>query len=211
MSISIAIVDKCNDSRKQLEDAVQACKGLKLVCSCSSGEEALIKLSVSRPEVVILDPDLAGITGIETMRSLRDYFPSMLFIIFSDDNSEEKIFEAIHAGANGFRLKKDALHYICQSVKDVHEGGAAFCSSSAIKIAEAVRKQTQTFEKSNSLKKLTDRELQILDSLSKGMVYKEMGEKLGITPETVRKHVYSIYSKLNVNNRVAAVNKYYGR
>jgi DNA-binding NarL/FixJ family response regulator len=125
----------------------------------------------------------------------------------------EKIFEALRAGASGYILKKTAPLKMLESIKELFEGGAPMSSQIARKVVAAFQEKTTTAHnpENGQLDDLSNREKGILELLSKGLMYKEIAGELHISQETVRKHVYHIYEKLHVNNRVEAINKFYGR
>jgi DNA-binding NarL/FixJ family response regulator len=140
----------------------------------------------------------------------------MLFMMCTVYEEDDKIFEALSAGANGYILKKTAPGKLLEAIKELKEGGAPMSSLIARKVVAAFQNKpaavATTAEGSDDLiDALSNREKEILKFLSKGMLYKEIGVQLGISHETVRKHVYHIYEKLHVNSRIEAVNKYYGR
>jgi DNA-binding NarL/FixJ family response regulator len=126
---------------------------------------------------------------------------------------DEKIFEALSAGASGYILKKAGPDKLTAAIRELYEGGAPMSSQIARKVVAAFRHQEQIIHETSieGLEKLTQREKEILEYLSKGLMYKEIAAHLFLSPETVRKHVYHIYEKLHVTNRVAAINKFYGR
>lgn len=215
-NISVCIVDDTNDIRLALEEIINMADGYDLIGSFSNGEEALDKLPGLKPEVVLMDINLGGITGIECVRKLKPQNPDMLFMMCTVYEEDDKIFEALSAGANGYILKKTAPGKLLEAIKELKEGGAPMSSQIARKVVTAFQNRpaavTTTAEFSDDLiDALSNREKEILKFLSKGMLYKEIGVQLGISHETVRKHVYHIYEKLHVNSRIEAVNKYYGR
>lgn len=210
MNIQVAIVEDNNDIRQALEHIIEGADGYELSCSCNNGEDALMKLPIFLPEVVLMDIHLGGINGIEVVRELKIQHPEMLFMMCTIYEEDEKIFEALSAGASGYIIKKMAPSKILDAVKELYNGGAPMSSQIARKVVSAFQnKKTETANESLDL--LSKRELEILQMLSTGLVYKEISEKLFISSETVRKHVYSVYSKLHVNNRVEAINKFFGR
>jgi DNA-binding NarL/FixJ family response regulator len=135
----------------------------------------------------------------------------MMCTVYEDD---EKIFEALTAGASGYILKKTAPNKLLESIKELQDGGAPMSSQIARKVV-AVFQQRQITENTVAappmLHVLSNREKEILENLSKGLLYKEIAAALFISQETVRKHVYHIYEKLHVHNKVEAINKYFGR
>jgi DNA-binding NarL/FixJ family response regulator len=148
-------------------------------------------------------------SGIEVVRLLKPRYPDMLFMMCTVYEEDEQIFEALAAGANGYILKKTAPARLLESIRELHEGGAPMSSQIARKVVAAFSKTPKTHQV--SLDTLSNRESEILVLLAKGLLYKEIAHQLNIAQETVRKHVYHIYEKLHVNNRVEAVNKYFGR
>ncbi len=211
MNISVAIVEDNNDIRQALEQIIEMSKDYTLVCSCVNGEEALEKLPAFEPNVVLTDIQLGGITGIEVVRILKQTHPDILFMMCTIYEEDEKIFEALSAGASGYIIKKTAPAKMLEAIRELYEGGAPMSSQIARKVVSAFSLNNTTPAAENKLSLLSKREHEILQMLSKGLVYKEISNELFISSETVRKHVYNIYSKLHVSNRVEAVNKFFGR
>lgn len=214
MDITVCIVDDNDDIRTALEEIVSMTEGYKLLSSFSSGEEALEGLLILRPQVVLMDINLGGISGIECVRILKPLNPEILYMMCTVYEEDEKIFEALIAGANGYILKKTSPKKLLEAISELNEGGAPMSSQIARKVVAAFRNRPK-IEESNpaisSISSLSNREKEILEWLAKGMLYKEIATQLFISPETVRKHVYHIYEKLHVNNRIEAVNKYFNR
>jgi len=210
MKISVAIVEDNHDIRKALEEIIGMTSDFELACICENGEDALLKLPIFLPNVVLMDIHLGGIDGIEVVRDLKNTHPEILFMMCTVYEEDEKIFEALNAGASGYIIKKTAPAKLLEAIKELYEGGAPMSSQIARKVVSAFQQKPVTTNK-DSLDILTKRELEILQLLSQGHVYKEISDKLKISSETVRKHVYNVYDKLHVSNRVEAVNKYFGR
>ena len=209
---SVAIVEDNNDIRLALEQIIVSSEDYTLAGSCINGEEALIKLPDLNPKVVLMDIGLGeGINGIEVVRELKQSHPQMLFMMCTIYDEDEKIFEALSAGANGYILKKTSPAKLLDGIKELIDGGAPMSSQIASKVVTAFQNKSITASSGSALDALSKRENEILEMLSTGQLYKEISEKLTITTETVRKHVYHIYEKLHVTNRVEAVNKYFGR
>lgn len=212
MKKSVAIVEDNNDIRQALEQIIQASADFIFAGSCTTGEEALVKLPLLKPNVVLMDIGLGvGINGIEVVRELKESHPEILFMMCTIYDEDEKIFEALRAGANGYILKKTQPARLLEGINELIEGGAPMSSQIASKVVAAFQDKSPTTTSNFLLEVLSRREVEILEMLSKGLLYKEISEKLLITTETVRKHVYHIYEKLHVTNRVEAVNKYFGR
>ena len=212
MNQSVAIVEDNNDIRLALEQIIESSEAYTLAGSCINGEEALIKLPILNPKVVLMDIGLGeGINGIEVVRELKSTHPEILFMMCTIYEEDEKIFEALSAGASGYILKKTSPAKLVEGIKELIEGGAPMSSQIASKVVAAFQNKSITPSMGSSLDALSKRENEILQMLSTGLLYKEISEKLFISSETVRKHVYHIYEKLHVTNRVEAVNKYFGR
>ena len=211
MSITVAIVEDNSDIRQALEQIITLAVGYTLVGSCINGEDALAKIPTLNPEVVLMDINLGGIDGIECVKILKDQYPAMLFMMCTVYEEDEKIFEALSAGANGYILKKTTPDKLLAAITELQEGGAPMSSQIANKVVAAFKNNPPASITADSLEILTKREVEILIALSKGLLYKEIGEELFISSQTVRKHVYHIYEKLHVSNRIQAVNKFFGR
>ena len=210
---SVAIVEDNNDIRQALEHIIESSGDFKLAGSCTTGEEALQKLPLLNPRVVLMDIGLGdGMNGIEVVRELKVRNPEILFMMCTIYEEDEKIFEALRAGASGYILKKTQPAKLLEGITELIQGGAPMSSQIASKVVAAFQNNSAAASGVGvSLDVLSKRENEILEMLSSGLLYKEISEKLTITTETVRKHVYHIYEKLHVTNRVEAVNKYFGR
>jgi DNA-binding NarL/FixJ family response regulator len=218
MAITVCIVDDTLDIRMALEEIVRLSDDFKLLGSFSSGEDAITKIPVLQPDVVLMDINLGGISGIECVRRLKPDNKDILFMICTVYEEDEKIFEALNAGANGYILKKTSPIKLLDAIRELYEGGAPMSAQIARKVVAVFQQKNNSQENAgqipvtnNNLKTLSNREMEILVLLSKGMLYKEIAAQLFISQETVRKHVYHMYEKLHVNNRIEAVNKYFGR
>jgi DNA-binding NarL/FixJ family response regulator len=160
-----------------------------------------------------MDINLGGDeTGIDCVRELKPVMPSTNFMMCTVYEEDEKIFEALNAGASGYILKKTAPGKLLEAIRELYQGGAPMSSQIARKVVAAFQKNTAARGTSeHDLATLSNREKEILELLSRGLMYKEIAAALFISQETVRKHVYHVYEKLHVSNRVEAVNKFYGR
>jgi DNA-binding NarL/FixJ family response regulator len=219
MTISVCIVDDNKDIRSALEQIILMADGYTLAGSFADAEEALQKIPLVKPNVVLMDINLGdGESGIDCVRQLKPQNPEILFMMCTIYEEDEKIFEALTAGANGYILKKTAPGKLLDALRELYEGGAPMSSQIARKVVNAFQVRStaspdsiETNPQGKSISVLSNRENEILELLAKGMLYKEIAARLFISQETVRKHVYHIYEKLHVNNRVEAINKFYGR
>ncbi|HVS97316.1 MAG TPA: response regulator transcription factor [Puia sp.] len=224
MTISVCIVDDNKDIRSALEQIILMADGYTLAGSFSDAEEALQKIPLVRPNIVLMDINLGdGENGIDCVRQLKPQHPDILFMMCTVYEEDEKIFEALKAGANGYILKKTAPGKLLDALRELYEGGAPMSSQIARKVVNAFHRAAETAPEgenteaggtaapAKAISILSNRENEILELLAQGMLYKEIAARLFISQETVRKHVYHIYEKLHVNNRVEAINKFYGR
>jgi DNA-binding NarL/FixJ family response regulator len=218
METTVCIVDDNKDIRTALEQIINMSEGYKLLAALESAEEALLTLPVLKPEVVLMDINLGeGESGIDCVRKLKADYPEMLFMMCTVYEDDEKIFEALTAGASGYILKKTTPQKLLEAIHELREGGAPMSSQIARKVVAAFQNKPAVAINApvpvvNQFENvLSNREKEILGQLAKGLLYKEIAGFLFISQETVRKHVYHIYEKLHVHNKVEAINKFYGR
>lgn len=214
--ISVCIVEDVTDIRQALEQIIELGDNCLLVGSFSSGEEALIKIPLIKPQVVLMDIGLGSTNGIDLVKELKPQHPEILYMMCTIYEEDEKIFDALRAGASGYILKKSSPAKLLDAIGELVEGGAPMSSQIAMKVVSAfkglpVQEAAIPVSQMGDIAVLSRREKEILEWLAQGKIYKEIGAELNISAETVRKHVYHIYEKLHVNNRVEAVNKYFGR
>ena len=208
--ITVCIVDDNKDLRNALEEIISMSEGYRCLATLNTVPEAIRKLPIIKPDVVLMDINLGGDeSGIDCVRELKPKMSATNFMMCTVYEEDEKIFEALRAGASGYILKKTAPSKLLEAIRELYEGGAPMSSLIARKVVTAF--QAKPFTGDSALDDLSHREKEILELLSKGLMYKEIAAELYISQETVRKHVYHIYEKLHVNNRIEAVNKFYGR
>ena len=210
--ISVCIVDDNRDLRNALEEIISMSEGFKCVGTIGTPQEAIAQIPVLNPDVVLMDINLGSDeTGIDCVRVLKQKVPGTNFMMCTVYEENEKIFQALTAGASGYILKKTAPARMLDAIRELYHGGAPMSSQIARKVVAAFQSKAVQVSDTDSLNTLSHREKEILEQLSKGLMYKEIAAELFISPETVRKHVYHIYEKLHVSNRVEAVNKFFGR
>jgi DNA-binding NarL/FixJ family response regulator len=208
MAISIAIVEDLEEIRDALRTYIGLDKELLLCGSYRQAEEAVIALPALQPDLVIMDINLPGMTGIECIQQVKPLCPSTQFMMFTVYEDDEKVFEALKAGASGYMLKKHGSEKIIEALKELYKGGSPMS-------ADIARKVVNTFhgvaESDDQDYHLTKREKDTLQLLAKGLLYKEISQQLGISANTVKQHIHNIYEKLHVQNRTEALNKYFQR
>ncbi|MEK7949840.1 response regulator transcription factor [Luteolibacter soli] len=175
------------------------------LCAVSSAEEALEKIPAYRPDVVLMDINLPGISGIDCIRELKKRQPRLEVVMLTAYDVDDNIFRALKEGASGFLLKTSTPDDIYNAIRDVYSGGAPFSSHIARKVAHYFRAE-KDIEDENE--KLTPREKDVLRLLASGYIYKEVADQLDITMETVRTYVKRICIKLHVRSKVEAIIKY---
>lgn len=208
-NIKVSIVEDNHFIRMALEQILLNFEGYDVSATYGSGEEAVDKMPDNLPDIVLMDINMGKMSGIEAVRQLKQKCPSIRFMMCTVYEDDEKIFEALAAGASGYILKKTKPAELVAAIKDLFEGGAPMTSQIANRVVASFRRKDDNRDLV-LLESLSDREYEILEFLVKGRLYKEIASTLEISPETVRKHVYNIYKKLHVNNRVEAYNKFYG-
>lgn len=182
---------------------------LELLRSFATGEAAMQHLEHLAPQVVIMDISLPGRSGIECVRELAPLMPDTRFLMYTMHDDDHRVFDALKAGAEGYILKSSSSQQIINAVHELMANGAPMSSSVARRVIGHFR--ARPVERDPGLAELSEREINVLDLLAEGLLYKEIGERLGISTNTVGQHVHRIYGKLHVQNRTEALNKYLGR
>lgn len=172
--------------------------------SYSNGEEAIKGFKRLLPDVILMDINLPGMDGIECTRQIKEMNPAALIMMCTVFEDTPKIFDALKAGASGYILKRTAGETLIDAIKELLKGGAPMSS-------EIARKVVNSFQETSMLPsdsvQLTNKETMILNLLANGYGNKEMADKLCVSVNTIRTHIYHIYEKLHVHNRVEALNK----
>jgi len=205
--IIVAIVEDIKEIREGLKLLIDNSDGFACSEVYSNAEDAVNALPQSQPDVVLMDINLPGISGIEAVRQLKDRCAGTQFIMSTVYEDDENIFESLKAGASGYLLKKIAPSKILEAITEVYNGGSPMSTLIA-------RKVIASFQRKDSIDEvdvLTPKEKEILKALSKGLRYKEIAGEMHIGIETVRSHARRIYEKLHVQSRTEALNKVYGR
>jgi len=201
--ISIAIVEDLEEVRDGIAKLIDLDPDFVVTDAFANAEEAILQLPNNPPDIVIMDINLPGMNGIECIRRIKDKCVGTQFMMFTVYENDEKVFEALKAGATGYLLKKTSPSAIVEALKDLHAGGSPMSSNIARKLVAAYQQQ----ESSSPLLVLSSRENEILALLAQGLLYKEIADKLNIVTGTVRQHIHKIYEKLHVQNRTEAINK----
>lgn len=160
------------------------------------------------PDVILMDIEMPVMNGISAAAQISERFPEIKIIMLTVFDDEDKIFKAIKSGASGYLLKDESIEKIVESIDMVLNGGAPMSATIASKTLKLLKQSSDIIqEDSKEDFKLSKREVEVLELLKKGFDYNQIAEKLFISPFTVRKHIENIYKKLQVNNKMQAVQK----
>lgn len=208
--IRVSIVEDLPEIRETLINKINLMEDLVCISNYSNAEDAIIGLVKDQPEIVLMDIGLPYGNGIDCMLRVKLKCPDISFLMFTVFDNDEKVFNALKAGANGYVLKRDGANGVIKAIRELSVGGVPMSRDIAKKVLHSFHK----FGPSNeNVEKLTPRQIEILNLLSQGLLYKEIADKLtpSITEGGVKQHINRIYKKLQVNNRTEALNKYLGQ
>ena len=208
MSITLAIVEDLDEVRDGLKNFISLSSDFKILDTFKTGEEAIYDLPKLKPDIVIMDINLPGMNGIECIRQVKDKSPKTQFMMFTVYENDEKVFEALKAGASGYLLKNTGLVQLIEALKELHNGGSPMSANIARKLVTVFRDKEKV---TTPIEVLSARENEILQLLAKGLLYKEIADQIAISVSTVRQHIHHIYEKLHVQNRTEAINKAFGK
>ena len=206
MSISVSIVEDDAGVRNTLAKLIDSSSGFRCLSQHPTAESALKELPKANPEVVLMDINLPGLSGVECVRRLKPTLPRAQIIMLTVYQNTEHIFNALAAGATGYLLKQTPPAELLAAIRDVHGGGSPMSSHIARKIVQSFQKPAPA---KSGLESLTPRETEVLDYLAKGFLYKEIADALKISYDTVHAHIRKIYEKLQVRSRTEAVARHY--
>src|SRR5215469_1166006 len=208
MPIKICIVEDNADMRESVAQVLNQAPGLRCINTYASAEAAVHDLPKQKPDVALVDINLPGMNGIECVAKLKTQLPQLQVLMLTRYEQSDMIFDSIRAGASGYLLKHTSAAELIQAVEQVHSGGAPM----TMQIARKVINHFQQIQKpACDVEKLTTREQEVLNLLAKGYLYKEIASQLGISINTLRNHLRTIYDKLHVHSRTEATVKYLGR
>lgn len=202
MPIRIIIFEDNDRLRQSLAYLLQSATGYEILGDYDNCGDAANIIRVYEPDVVLMDIDMPGQSGIKGVSMIKEARPQTAVIMYTVFEDDEKLFQCLCAGANGYLLKKTAPEKIFEAIREVMEGGAPMSPSIAKKVIESFQPV-----KTNNQYNLTERELEVLQLLSKGHSTKVISGKLDIAFNTVRSHLRNIYAKLHVNCGKEAIAK----
>ncbi len=205
--IKVAIVEDLRDIADSIGRHITREIDLKLTGIYYSAEEALAVIAADRPDVVLMDIGLPKMDGIECMVRVKDLLPACNVLMHTVFDTDDKLFNALRFGADGYILKNDGYSGIRKAIKEVMEGGAPMSREMARKVIRSMHEDTPS-HKNRPVDHLTPRQNDILGKLAEGKTNRDIASDLDLTEGTVKQHVHAIYRALQVANRVEAVNLY---
>jgi DNA-binding NarL/FixJ family response regulator len=206
--ITVAVVEDVHGTRENLVELLKRAPGVKCVGAFASGEDALRDLPALAPEVVLMDINLPGMSGVQCTAQLKPRLPKTQILMLTAYENSDLIFESLRSGASGYLMKNTEPDEIIHAIEQVHAGGSPMSMQIARKVVghfQEIKQPGTEFEQ------LTPREKEILSLLAKGFLYKEIADQLQISLHTVRGHVHLVYEKLHVQTRSEAIIKFLGR
>ena len=204
----IVIVEDQQDVRESLRDLLELSRRFAGVTAYGSAEQLFADGALGQADLFILDIGLPGMNGIECLVRLKARRPEAKALMFTVMEHDDQVFAALRAGADGYLLKREAPEKMLDAIADAMQGGAPMSRDIAHRVLLSFREAPAT-QGSRSL--LSERENEVLELLSKGQLYKEIADRLGISLNTVKQHIHHIYEKLQVENRTEAVLRYLGK
>lgn len=208
MAIAVSIVEDDAPARKILAGWVSRAPGFRLAGEWGDAESAIAVLCEKKPDVVLMDINLPGMSGVEAVKRLKPMLPGAQFVMLTVYEDADHIYNALAAGATGYLLKQTPRAELLNALEDVHRGGSPMTSNIARKVVQSFRLAPSS---PAGAEDLSPREQEVLDLLSRGYLYKEIAERLNISVPTVNTYVRRMYEKLHVRSRAQAVAKYTSR
>lgn len=204
MPITVSIVDDNPQLRKSLSQLLNMTERLECIGMYANVDEAIRGVDANTPDVLLMDIEMPGRSGIEGTRVIKQRHSSVNVIMLTAFAGNERILESIIAGATGYLLKKTEPEKLIAAIIDIHNGGSVMTASVARTVLDLVRQpRAQSAESREDF--FTDRERSVLELLMAGKSYHRIGEELFISVDTVRSHIRHIYEKLQVHTKSAAV------
>lgn len=206
MSIRVAIVEDIKETREGLETMINTSPDFHCVGAFEDAESLRENFKHFIVDVVLMDINLPGQSGIQCIEQLKELRPDVQFLVVTNFEDSDKIFSALSAGATGYLLKNITKQKLHEAIKDIFKGGSPMSMQIARKIVNSF---SGRYKNKELFESLTDREKEVLELLDKGYLYKEIADKLSLKLETIRTYIRAIYNKLHVHSRTDALNKIY--
>ena len=208
--ITIGLVDDNPTLLRNISQNLSIFEEVQVVFKANSCSDVLDKLNHYRPDIILMDIEMPEMDGIETTKRIKELFPQVIIMRVSVLDREDKIFEAIKAGALGYLTKDEKPSKIVAAIEEMMDGGAPMSPVIAMKTLKMLKNQeilgqkTESYLSPNSYN-LSKREIEILEKIAKGLNYNQIADQLFISAKTARKHIENIYQKLHVHSKLEAV------
>lgn len=204
--IKLGIVEDKPELIRSVMEQVGLFDKVDVVWVAENGEQAIEEVRKCSPDVVLMDINMPVMNGIEATAFISEHYPSVKVVMLTVFDESDKIFDSILAGASGYLLKDEKPARLLMAIEDALEGGAPMSPAIASKALRLIRSELNDRQSGKKVDfGLSTREIEILEGIGRGESYQTTAEKLGISPGTVRKHIENIYRKLQVHNKVEAV------
>ena len=204
--IRIMLADDHTLFRQGIRTLISVEPDMEVIGEAANGGDAVDRANELRPDVVLMDIGMPGMSGLEALKIIKQEYPAIKVIIQTVFEDDEKIFEAVMNGASGYLIKKTTPSRLLEAIEEVYNGGATMTPGIAQK-ALAMFRNNVTMKPGNQLPQLNERQKEILELIVEGHNFRAIGEKLFITKATVRYHVKNIYDLVEVNSKAALVAK----
>ncbi len=205
--IAVAVVEDDAWLSEHLAELLDTCSEFECVACYPSAEDALANMAEIRPDVVLMDIGLPNMSGIECVRQLKSMLPEVQVLMLTVYGDAERVFAALQAGGDGYLLKRSSADALFDAIRRVRQGESPMDGQIARKVVQYFNSRGTAAQE---LDQLTPREHEVMERLAKGEAYKQIAEALGISIETLRGYIKSVYQKLHVHSRGEAVAKYTG-
>jgi DNA-binding NarL/FixJ family response regulator len=202
--MKIAILEDLKDVASMLQDIFNEQSEMTCTQTYFNAEDAMKFLPQNPTDILIVDIGLPRASGIDAIKYLTQYCPAMQYCMFTVYEDDDKIFNSLQAGAKGYILKGSDPARIVEAIRELYKGGSPMSPSIARRILDVFQKLK--INPTPISLPVTPREMELLELLSHGLLYKEIADKMGITTGTVKQHIHKIYDKLQVTNRTEAIN-----
>lgn len=208
LPLKVILFDDNQNIRESIALLLTTTPDLRLIASFETCLQMADHLRDLQPDIVLMDIDMPGMSGINAVRQLRNEFPELPVLMLTIFEDDEKVFASICAGANGYILKNAGMHDLIRCIREVHQGGAPMTPVIARKVLnQFARSQQSNRSPKTETYDLSNREMEVLQLLVKGLSYKMIADHLSVSYETVHSHIRKIYRKLHVNSLGEAVSK----
>lgn len=207
-NIKVAVVEDNDAMRNGLEMILNGSPGFVCAGAFRQAEEALEWIPPNPPDVILMDINLPGMSGIEGVLRMREHLPNALILMLTIEADSEVVFRSLEAGASGYLVKNTPPAEILDAIREVHRGGSPMSSEIARLVVKSFQRRGQSRREQENL---TAREQEVLHLVARGYRSKEVAQSLGLSVQTIEAHLRNIYVKLHVRSRTEAVAKFYQR